>query len=213
MVFITVFKWLKEKLGPHAPLIVVMGVGFAILATIQHLFPQERIVEKTVVKEVIREVTKSEEIATELSKLREELKEAKTALMNERYRREKTWNKTADGAESSHEVEEKNISSVVTETKESVKVQVVEVEKQVVVTQTNTVERQVEVEKIREPVLKNWRVSPMVGVAFDAKPGFNGVVYGADVERRIIGPVWVGLWGAGNTTVGGMVGAKLSLEF
>ena len=206
-------KFLKEKLGPHAPLIVVMALLFGALATFQHFFPQERIVEKLVTKEIVKEVSRTEEVTKELAKLREELKEAKTAMMNERYRREKTWNKTSDGAESSHEVEEKNISSVVTETKEVVKVQVVEVEKQVVVTQTNTVERLVEVEKIREPVLRNWRVSPMVGVAFDAKPSFNGVVYGAEVERRIIGPVWVGVWGAGNTTVGGMMGVKASLEF
>lgn len=202
-----------QKLGPQAPLIVILLVCFGGLAALHYLFPQERVVEKTEIHETVREVTKTEEFSKELSKLREELKEAKTAMMNERYRKEKTWNKAPDGTESSHEVEEKNISSVVTETKESVKVQVVEVEKQVVVVQTNTVERQVEVEKIREPALRNWRVSPMVGVAFDAKPGFNGVVYGAEAERRILGPVWVGVWGAGNTTVGGMVGVKASLEF
>jgi hypothetical protein len=53
----------------------------------------------------------------------------------------------------------------------------------------------------------NWHVSALVGAGVSLKPfGLGPLVYGASVERRVLGPVVVGVWGlssaAGGITVG-----------
>jgi hypothetical protein len=50
---------------------------------------------------------------------------------------------------------------------------------------------------------KDWSVALLVGSSLSLKPiGLGPVVYGASVQRRIIGPVSVGLWGLSNGTGG-----------
>lgn len=61
----------------------------------------------------------------------------------------------------------------------------------------------------------DWRVSALVGAELSLKaPYFSGPAYGVEVDRRIIGPIWVGLWGlrmpSGSS---GVVGISLSGEF
>jgi hypothetical protein len=42
----------------------------------------------------------------------------------------------------------------------------------------------------------NWHVSALVGASVNLKPlGMGPLRYGASVERRVLGPVWVGAWG------------------
>lgn len=48
----------------------------------------------------------------------------------------------------------------------------------------------------------DWRVSGLVGWDF----GRTQLVYGGAVERRIIGPVWLGVWGLSSGAAGGSVG-------
>lgn len=57
----------------------------------------------------------------------------------------------------------------------------------------------------------NWRVGALVGVHLS--PGVPAPVYGAVVERRLLGPISVGAWGLGSPTAGVSGGLALSLEF
>lgn len=196
-----------EKIKKYFPYILpalAVGIGFALF---NHFFPQERVVEK----EVYKEDKRITELLSMVESMKTEISRVKTAQVNEKYRKWEHEETKPDGSKTRDAGEERNIDSVVTETEKVVEVKVVEVEKQVVVVQT--VEKVTE--KIREPVLKNWRVSPMVGVGFDIKggPQYNGVVYGAEAERRILGPIWLGVWGVGNTQIGGVAGIKASIEF
>lgn len=54
------------------------------------------------------------------------------------------------------------------------------------------------------PRLPDWRVSGMVGTGWPLAP-----IYGAHVERRILGPVTVGGWGLSS----GVVGLSIGVEF
>jgi len=101
--------------------------------------------------------------------------------------------------------------SVITEEK----LKVVEVEKQVVV------EREKLVETKTTPVLPNWHISVLGGVAprFD-QPPLTPVMVGVEVERRAIGPFFAGGWIMGGSPVVGpftltnaAFGIKLGAEF
>jgi hypothetical protein len=68
------------------------------------------------------------------------------------------------------------------------------------------VERRVEVE--RDP--PDWRVSALVGADLGIVDGDPPhLAFGAEVDRRILGPVSVGVWGLSTGAVGGAV----SIEF
>jgi hypothetical protein len=64
-------------------------------------------------------------------------------------------------------------------------------------------DREVKVERARP----DWRAGALVGV--DPFHPLSGFVYGATVERRVLGPVWLGAWGLSSRAVG----LSLSLEF
>jgi hypothetical protein len=54
----------------------------------------------------------------------------------------------------------------------------------------------------------NWHVSALVGAGVSLKPlGLGPLVYGASVERRVLGPVFVGVWGLSSAAGGITVGA------
>jgi hypothetical protein len=55
-----------------------------------------------------------------------------------------------------------------------------------------------------EKVKSNWKVSALAGINKDRTP-----VYGASIEKNIIGPVNLGIWG----TTSSEVGAVVSYEF
>jgi hypothetical protein len=68
------------------------------------------------------------------------------------------------------------------------------------------VEERVETRYVEKQVRKDWHLSVQAGWdAAQLRPN----VYGVQVERRIAGPVWLGVWG--NSTRAG--GASLSLEW
>jgi hypothetical protein len=68
------------------------------------------------------------------------------------------------------------------------------------------VEERVETKYVEKQVRKDWHLSVQAGWdAAQLRPN----VYGVQVERRIAGPVWLGVWG--NSTRAG--GASISLEW
>lgn len=75
---------------------------------------------------------------------------------------------------------------------EEIRVEVREVEVE------RLVERRVEV----QTPLPDWRVGAMVGVDL----GGPSVAYGAQIERRILGPIYVGAWGLSNGAGGVAIG-------
>jgi hypothetical protein len=71
--------------------------------------------------------------------------------------------------------------------------------------------RDIEKVKIVESARPNWLISGQAGVQLDGwKP-----VYGGRVERRILGPVFAGVWAqaTGATTTGAAAGVGVSLLF
>jgi len=80
-------------------------------------------------------------------------------------------------------------------------------------TQVREVVKYRDVEKIREVEAKkpDWLISGRAGILLDERRP----VYGASVDRRIVGPVFVGLWGqaAGASLGGAAAGGQVSLIF
>lgn len=205
------FSW--DKIKTFMPYAAPALVVAAILAVLHFMFPVVRVEERIVEKEVFIQDSRMDEVLKSMETLNREVSKMRESNVKESYRKWEHEVTNTDGSKVRDAGEERNIDSVVTETEKVVEVRIVEVEKQVVVTQTIETIKEKEVYKLKEPVLAQWRAGPMVGVAFNSKPSFNGVVYGGEVERRILGPFWLGVWGAGNTKVGGSTGLKLSVEF
>lgn len=59
-------------------------------------------------------------------------------------------------------------------------------------------------ERVVTPKLPDWRVSALVGTGLPLVP-----IYGAHVERRILGPISLGAWGLSS----GVVGLSVGVEF
>jgi hypothetical protein len=154
------------------------------------------------------------QIVVEKEVVRVEIVKVKDTQVVERWHREKTEEKKPDGTVLTKEVEDRNIDSIVKEKENSTEIRVVEVEKQIVV------EREKIVTQVSEPVLANWHVGAMVGLApqFDNLGG-SPVMVGAEVERRIVGPIWAGAWVMGGSStsqfkvVNGSAGIKIGMEF
>jgi hypothetical protein len=162
-----------------------------------------KVEEKTQVVEVEKQVVVVQE------KVRVEVVKVKDTQVVERWHREKTDETKPDGTRIVKEIEDRNVDSIVKEKENSTEVKVVEVEKQVVV------EKEVVKEKVVTPMLAQWHVGALVGLTPQFLPtvGVQNWVIGAEVERRIVGPVFGGVWGAGTTTGQGMGGLKLGVEF
>lgn len=81
------------------------------------------------------------------------------------------------------------------------------------------VEKRVDVEKLVEKkvevqVRPDWRVTPLVGLDVpraisNPVAAQSAIVFGGQVERRILGPISAGAWGLSN----GNVGVAVSVEF
>ena len=152
------------------------------------------------IEERVKTVEVEKQVVVVQEKVKVEVVKVKDTQVVERYRRER--NQSADGA--FREVEERNIDSVITEKVTKTEVKVVEVEKQVVV--EKEVQKLVKV----DPVVKDWHVGVMGGTELLAPVP----VFGAEVERRIAGPFWLGIWGNANTHLSrGQVGLKVAVEF
>jgi hypothetical protein len=201
--------------------LVYAGVVLALLATafvIGRYTAPAKIVEKVEVREVEKQVVvekvdekKLEELTLQVQQTLHQLSQLKKSIHKER-----TKVTHADGRTEEKEVVDVNVSRTV----ESVQVQ--EVEKQVVVVQEKAVEveKQVVVEKVveKEKIVTaekpQWKVGPMVGVNLKELNVGQSLTtgplsYGAHVERRIAGPVFVGAWGLSS----GQAGVIVTVEF
>jgi hypothetical protein len=109
--------------------------------------------------------------------------------------KEKTTEETTEENEVEKQIEVRYVDRVVEKQVEVVK----EVEK--------------EVEKIVEKPLPGWRLSPMIGLnvpgVLESGLSDRQLVFGLEIQRRIVGPLSGGVWGLNN----GTVGASFSLEF
>lgn len=197
-----IFKTYGPKLVPPLVCLVVGLAGGWFLKP-----DVVRVEEKIKVQEVVKEVVVVQE------KVRVEVVKVKDTQVVERWHREKTSEAKPDGTVVTREVEDRNIDSIVKEKENSTQVKIVEVVKEVVV------EKRVDVLVKTEPVLKDWRAGVLVGVAPKFETLFDSPMVGLEVERRIAGPLFVGLWGmAGSPTSklevqNAAVGLKLGLEF
>ena len=166
-----------KKGWPYLAILVVgVGIGWYVKPD------QVRVEEKTKIVEVVKEVVVTQE------KVRVEVVHVKDTTVVERWHREKTEEKKPDGTVITKEVEDRNIDTLVKEKENSETVKVVEVVKEVVVN------LDVVVEKVIEPVLHQWAVGLLVGVAprFD-NPASTPIMLGVSAERRILGPFLLGL--------------------
>jgi hypothetical protein len=195
---------LAEKLGPKKLAIidtiisiVLVGVGVYIGWSLKP--DVVKVEEKVKVVEVTKEVVVEKEV------VRVEVVKVKDSQVVERWHREKTETKSPDGSVVTREVEDKNIDSIVKEKENSTEVKLVEVTKEVVV------EKEVVKEKTVTPMLAQWKVGLMGGIA-PQLPAVSWAV-GAEVDRRIVGPIWAGAWGLGTTSGQGMAGVKVGVEF
>lgn len=71
-------------------------------------------------------------------------------------------------------------------------------------------EQRVEHVRTVTPAAPDWRVSALVGADLSAPLSKQSLLYGAHVERRVVGPVSVGAWGLFPRAAAGL---SLSIEF
>lgn len=191
---------LKEYAPKVLPYIAVLLIGCAIGWGLKPT--------QVETKETVKVVEVEKQVVVQHESVRVEVVKVKDTQVVERWHREKTEVKSPDGTVTIKDVEDRNIDSVVKEQQNNTEVKVVTVEKQVVV------EKEVEKIKTVTPVLAQWHVGVLAGI----KPQFLptlGVSYaiGGEVERRIAGPVFLGVWGMGTTDGTGMGGLKAGIEF
>jgi hypothetical protein len=148
------------------------------------------------VEETVRVETVEKQVVAIQERVRVETVYVKEAVVVDRWHREKTSETKPDGTVIAKEVEDRNIDSHTSEHKTDTEVKVVEVTKEVVVTQE--VVREIKT----EPVLANWHFGIKAGAAprFDI-PTETAIMLGAEVEHRLFGPVWGGIWVLGGSPV------------
>lgn len=181
--------------------VVMLGAGYGMGRYVQ----PEKVLITEKVKEVVKEVV-VEKIKTEIQVVKVYIKDT-----SQKVNKTVVEEKRPDGSSTTTTKEE-----VVTETKEkentdSKEVKYVDriVEKEVI--------KEVEKLKLVESKKLDWRVAAGAGVAIPyflgqgspGVPGLNGAVINAEVDRRIVGPFWIGVHG--NTQ--GVVGLNLSGVF
>jgi hypothetical protein len=201
---------LLKKYWPYALVLLVgIGVGWGVKPDVVKIEEREKIVEKQVTTEA------QKELMTAFENLRIEMEKVRETQVTEKYHREELETRLADGTYTKKVTVDKNIDSHTKETETKVEVKVVEVEKKVETIRTEYVDKIVEKEKIVTPMLAQWHVGVFGGLTpqFVPSVGVQNWVIGGEVERRIVGPVFLGLWGAGTTTGQGMGGLKVGFEF
>lgn len=202
---------LLKKYWPYALVLLVgIGVGWGVKPSVVKIEEREKIVEKQVTTEA------QKELMTAFENLRIEMEKVRETQVTEKYHREELETRLADGTYTKKVTVDKNIDSHTKETETKVEVRVVEVEKKVETVRTEYVDKIVEKEKIVTPVLAQWHVAILAGV----QPNFNplthgGLQLGASVERRIVGPVFLGIQvGASPTNFNGVqIMGKVGFEF
>lgn len=190
--------------------VVLLGLSFA---TGRYTVPTKieekvKIKDTTVVVEKI-DTKRLEELSTQIQRALSQLEQIKTSI-----HREKISTTYPDGRIELSETEDINIDRTVKT------VDVLQVEKQVVVVEEKIVEKQVlvtkEIDKLKIVTAQKpqWKLTPMVGVNLAdirvAQSLTSGpFVFGGSISKRIVGPVFVGVWGLSS----GQVGIQATVEF
>lgn len=77
------------------------------------------------------------------------------------------------------------------------------------------VDREVFIEK--KVIVDNqryWRASLLLGLQPKLiPPSVDAYLVGAEIERRVVGPVWLGIWGMGSTVGVASAGLKVGIDF
>lgn len=169
---------------------------------------KDRIVEKQVTTDAIKSVLALlEQTNSRLDKMQE-------TQSSEKFHQEVLESWGADGSRTKKTTTDKNVDAHTKETETRVEVKVVEVEKKVETERVVLVDKVVEKTKIVTPILPEWDFGVGVGVSpsFLPSPKIDSFVVTGEVNHRLVGPVWVGLWGAGTTQGQAMGGIKVKLE-
>ena len=174
--------------------VFILGLGIGLLLASSFLKPPVRVEyqdrvkvqEKVVTKEVVEWKDRIVEVKVKDTKMKVVTKIVEV----EKPGGEKV--KTTEITETAATDEKKNLDVVKEGTKAAERVVDRIVYRDVVVKQT--------------PVLSNWMVTGAIGAKISLPPS---IVYGGMVQRRIIGPFWIGAWGTTNPDVG----LSLSVEF
>ncbi len=158
----------------------------------ERVVTQERIVERVVIKEVIKEVEKIVRVKDTTDKTKIHTETTKTTNPDGTVIEKTVTDTGVDKTE--HEKEEKIVI------KEVIK----EVFKDRIVEKIVTVDNR-----------RDWRAGVLVGISPNLlpAPSVNSILVGGEIDRRIVGPFSVGVWGMGSTTGQGMGGLSLKLDF
>lgn len=180
-------------------------IGIAIVLLVSHaaLYSLGRVMtpEKLRVEEKVKVV----EVEKQVVVIQEQVKIEKVYLKDEKQkiRREEVTVNHPNGLVETKKTEDINIDSVVRE--QDVKF----VDREVKTETVRYVDKEVEKLVVKERPLPDWRISPMLGVQLNGGFSTNQLVYGAELQRRIAGPISAGAWGLSS----GVAGISVSLEF
>jgi hypothetical protein len=209
-------NWIKTHWFKILQVGLLLACLFSMIKAVQTPEIIVKTEEKIVEKEVQVTTEAQKELLSQIENLRIELTKTKDSLVNEKYHKEVLETTLPDGTKTKKTTIDKNIDShtVESEIKTEVKVVEVEVEKEVIVTQTNTIEKEIYITKTETPATKDWRIGIQAGVSPQLLPtlGVNSWVVGGEVERKLFGPFWMGIWGMGSTTGQAMGGLKIGVE-
>lgn len=214
---------IKALIVAVAATVAIFGVGAA--------FGRFTVAEKVVEREVVKTVEVEKQVVVErvdekqLEVLSLQIKDTLNQLsqLKKRVRREKRSVQHPDGRIETVETVDINVDRTVqtTEVKEVEKRVVVEVEK--IVDRIVEVEKEkvveVEKEKIVEASKPSWRAGALLGTTLSVRPQLtppyiDPLLVGGHVERRIVGPVFIGGWGITDTKLQNPgFGASLSIEW
>lgn len=188
-----------SRISPENKKRIMVSVTLIVTHAMVYSLGRMMVAEKIRVEEKLKVV----EVEKQVIVVQEQVKIERIYLKDEkqRIRREEHTFVHPNGLVETKKTEDINIDSVVRE--QDVKFVDREVKTEVV----KYVDREVEKLVVTEKSLPDWRVTPMVGV--NISNGFGQLVYGGEVQRRILGPVSVGAWGLSS----GLVGVSASWEF
>lgn len=187
----------------------IVGVVCLVLCAVSYGFGRYGAPDKVVEREKVR--IEKVEVEKQVVVVQEKIKVERIYLAetSKRIHREETCKTYPDGTVESKKTEDINVDKIIRE--QDVKFVDKVVEK--MTEKINYVDRIVEKEKIVERERPNWRLGVMAGydVGYLTSDPGAGLVFGGIAERRILGPVSVGLWGTSAKPYG-TYGVMVSLE-
>jgi hypothetical protein len=196
----------KKKVRKWAIISVVLICTHALAYASGRYMVPEKVIERETVR--VEKVEVEKQVVVVQEKI--QIVKIKDTDKQQNIHREERIVEHPDGLKETQKTEDINVTTVIREKDVQYVDRDIVKEKETIKYQ----DREVIKEKIVENSKPNWRVGALVGYdvgRFD--PSFTpGLVYGGVAERRIIGPVSVGLWGL-STGKYGTYGLTVNLEF